>query len=1334
MKKKTKILFGGGSILLLLMLALPLSAENINSKEYPFLHFSSSNSGLSYNYINGHTIMQDSRGFVWIGTHNGLNRYDGNKFRVYYKEELGTESDMITSLCEDSEGNIWIGTQTDLIVYDPLMNVFTRFDKLSDKGTLIRNKVTRIKLDDKGVVWMAVNKQGLFSYDPSDGAFRNHFVQDGIQSIPTDIVTFAFDEDHRLYLSLYFSGLYAADESISEISPVTMSTGVGKKLWENDNIIEIIRSDYNTFYIASRDKGVCEYNPSENTVRPLFLDKGNGTWITSLIMDDNHKLWATTSTGVMSYNLNNAEIMDITRRGIDGFDLSRGRPNSICIDSMGGIWVGTYNNGVNYSRAFAGNFSQYYRTEKGRAIYGCAGFAEDDFGNVWIATMDSGLLQYNPKTDIVKEYVNHSIPNTLLGIHHDNGRLWLGSQKGVYSIDIRTGATKSYRRGLNVGLNDNYSYVIYSTSSGELLIGTTLGLLRYDAGKDAFISVDAFKGLYVLDMTEDRNGELWVATSSSGLFRYSLASDRVIRNYSNHDAGKSLPCNIILSVIEDSKGRIWASSFESGLLRYEPQNDSFRIYEYSVQEMGISSIFNSRIVEDDEGYLWLPSNKGFIRFSPETSSMRNYTVKDGLLNNEINEKSGICLSDGSIMFGSIDGFVRFNPQTFINSDTVPDVVITDFYVNGSIVTAGSASSPLETGIDRTERIVLKSNQNSFGFDLAVPDAASPAHNSLYCKLEGYDRQWQRPLLNSSVSYSNIPAGKYSFIVRSIGDKGMANDTHHPIEIVVRPVFYKSALAYILYILLLSGTLFGIIYYFYRRYINRTRSQQREYKKAKEMELFNEKLTFFSHIVHEIKTPLTLIHTPLRNIMSSGNWSDEINDDLKIISDNTDYLKGLVNELLDFVRIERRGYVLDCENMDIVEKLRNHVFNFTDIAKNKNIRISFSCEEEHIHIWADNRSMDKILGNLLLNAVKYSESVIEVEVHSSDGNAVVTVANDGYPIPMELRTEIFKPFVQYHSEERNVSSGVGIGLSLARNLALMQAGSLELSDESECTRFVLTIPLSDALAMEEKREAAEENVGHADDSRCSLLIVDDNLDLQNYLGRKLGQDYSVIMVSSGNAALDVLKKQYVDIVLSDLSMPGMNGLDLCRTIRADVEISHLPIVILSARSSVESKILAMEAGATIYIEKPFDLDYLRACLRSIADKRILMHNVHLNGVVINDISIYELPKKDEQMLLRLDRFIESNITSDLSPNVLAEELAMSESTLTRKLRSMLNTSPANYVQVKRLNMAARYLEKGNYRINEVCYSVGFNSPSYFTKCFKNFYGCLPKEYQERHYKQ
>ena len=571
--------------LLALFAAVP-QAGAVNPGSRYFTHLKTTDSGLSYNCV--HAIIQDSRGFIWLGTSDGLNRYDGMRFRTFHKNELGGNSGFIVSLCEDDRGNIWIGTDSGVVLYDAATDRFRALDTPSDRGTVIHNKVTTIKKDRQGMIWMAVNNQGLFSCDPESGTLKNYFVEAGRQTLPANITSFCFDVNNECWLSLYFSNLYHADKTLTEATPVEF--GDRGQLFRNDNIIEIIESPYNTLYVASVDKGVCEIAPRSNKIRTLIPNAENRYVPESLFSGRDGELWAATTKGTYVYRPGSGETLHLTADRQDKFSLSDSHTLSVLVDDSDGIWIGTNAGGVNYSGAFHQNFDKYYIVG-GEPLANCLvrGFADDGEGRLWITTEKSGLMTYSLKTKELRKYRNKQLPETLFGIDCDDGKLWLGSFQGLYRLDLKTGAVKVYsRRDESSSLHDNKIFSNYKTTEGDLLVGTTLGMLRYDRAGDTFSSIPVFEGMFVTDITEDISGDLWVATYANGLIRYDPAAGTIVRSYT-YAAGnpRSLPSNKVLSVFRDSIGRIWATTFSAGFCLYDEQNDDFVVYDQALLGGGI---------------------------------------------------------------------------------------------------------------------------------------------------------------------------------------------------------------------------------------------------------------------------------------------------------------------------------------------------------------------------------------------------------------------------------------------------------------------------------------------------------------------------------------------------------------------------------------------------------------------------------------------------------------------------------------------------------------------------------------------------------------------------
>ena len=1303
-----------------------ISAAADDSSWY-FTHFTSANSGLSFN--NANAITQDSNGFIWISTEDGLNRFDGTGFVTYYRERLGVSTDFITALCPDSEGNVWIGTDAGATFYSYRDDAFIPLDNVSDQGTSIDTKVTQISIDGSGTVWLSANGHGLFSYDRTTGTLKNYFSENGRSTLPANIRSFLIDSGGEFWFSLYFADLWHSDSSLKHIEKVHLDG------WKsNDDIMSMAQSPVdNTVYLAAWQNGLCQADLRKGTIRTL-IGNNAGFRPTDLRIDNEKGVWLATTGGLYRYDTVSGIVRRFSHDIGNKFSLADDSVKAVFIDRSNGLWAATLSSGINWSAEFQRNFSRYYEAD-GESLAGCyvIDMAVDDDGRLWAATEKKGLLRMGDDGRLHR-YVSDSLPQSVFSICCDDSFLWLGSWAGMFRLDIRTGRVSKYDRGLAVGLKDNKIHKIFKTSSDEILAGTTLGMMRYDKAGDRFLPLPVFSGMYVTDIAEALDGTLWVASYADGISNYSLREDRILKHYDYREEGnRHLPADKIMSVFIDRDGTLWAGAYGGGILRYDRESDSFVTFDES-------ELKNNRIafsmVRDEDGRMWVATSKGLTSFSIPFGDVRYYTVNDGLLDEIIDGHTAVRTPDGNVWFSSHNGIVSFNPRLFHTDGKVPPVMLTGLYIDGKRTEPGKGS-PIGVNVNEVRKMTLSHRQNTFGFSMSLLGFSSPAANALYYTLDGYEKVWHHLEGGSTFIYQNVPAGKYWLRVKGIDGNGIWNDTHPPLEITVKAVFYKTAAAYLIYAILAVLLVALLTRYSSRAAVRRERERAEKAKRVREEELFHEKMDFFSNIIHEIKTPLTLIKTPLQNIIATGGLSGEVEEDLGVISNSTDYLDKLVKELLEFVRIEEHGWVMTYSSVDIIEKISFLYFNFKDSARDRNLNMTFVHPDAPVMINADEAALLKILNNLLSNAMKYAETFLSVEVSDAgDGYVTVTFRNDGPRIPDERRDEIFKPFIQFSGERSPYSQSFGIGLPLARTLAEMHGGTLTLED-GEYTDFVLRLPKGDAQV-----EACDEDVdavpsrADADDaahdsSRLSILVVEDNAELAAYMVRKLSAEYNAVSVPSAEQALEILAGGNVDVILSDIALQGMSGIELCGKVSSNISYSHIPVIILSALSSSGVKVKCMEAGACLYIEKPFSLEYLIESIRVIAKKRESLRNAHFSRNFVSDVGEYAITNSDAVFLERIDKAVADNISdTEFGPDELAEAALVSRSTLVRKMKSLLNTTPNDYIKIHRLNVAASMLKNGATRINDVCYAVGFNTPSYFAKCFKKQFGVLPADFMKK----
>ena len=1285
--------------------------------------------GLSQNTVNA--ILQDKQGFMWFGTKDGLNRFDGLSFRIFKKENSALGNNFITALHEDKEGNIWVGTDAGVYVYNPLLEDFTVFDRVSDTGDMISRAVTRIESDEDSDIWISVDYQGLFHFDRVQDRLINCLHRDKRKNQLANVTRFWFEEK-LCWVSLYDDNLYYTKDNFKTLFPFQDSEG--KEPFKDDIINTWIMGPHNCWYIGSSN-GLTEINLTTGRVRRLL-----NYYVRDLGFKSDKELWVGTESGLYIYDLEKGEIAHLTvSNGNDSYALADNAIYSICRDNEGGMWIGSYFGGVNYYPRQWTYFEKFYPRDDiknfGRRV---REFCESNDGTVWIGTEDKGLFHFYPESGKIEKFSHPSIYQNVHGLCLDGDDLWVGTFSGGLSrIDLLTKQVRHYQKGISPNsLDANNVFSICKTTSGDLWIGTTSGLLRYNRDTDDFTRMPELANMFVYKILEDFNGNLWLATYSNGVFRYDV-NKKEWKNFIFHkNDSTSLPYDKVISICEDSRKRLWFMTQGAGFCRFNPENESFTRFDMS---KGFPSNIIYRMVEDNRGNLWLTTNNGLVCFNPETDDKRVYTTANGLLSNQFNYQSGYKDKMGRIYLGSINGFITFDPSTFVENTFVPPVVITDFFLFNKRMQIGSKDSPLKESIVFSDEVELESDQNSFSLHAAALGYQAPEMNQLVYKMEGFDKEWYSTTKSSTASYTNLKPGDYTFCVKTANAKGEWSNDIKSIHIHIAPPFWKSPWAYLLYFIL-SAAGIGYIFYRFRKQITDKQQRQLEILEAeKEKEIYHAKIDFFTNIAHEIRTPLTLIKGPLENILHKENIDrNTIRENLDVMERNTLRLLDLTNQLLDFRKTETKGFRLNFMDCNISQLIRDTYIRFNPAAQQNGLKFQTDLPEQDFNAPVDKEALTKILSNLFNNAVKYATSSIHVSLippcgMKEPGYFSIMVSNDGHPIPHDMQEKIFQPFVQIKQTSGGQrTAGTGIGLPLARSLAELHKGKLYLKDSEEIC-FCVELPVDQEKAIQLQKDSTISQTGNMQtvirqhSTNICILVVEDDPEMQNFICAQLETVYCVIRASNGKEALQVLSEKTISLIVSDVMMPEMDGFELCHTLKTDIEHSHIPIILLTAKVTMQSKIEGIELGADDYIEKPFSTEYLLARIANLLSNQDKLRHAFTSSPFVNAKTI-ALSKADENFLDKLIEVIQKNISEpDFNVDILAEKMNMSRSSLHRKIKGIAQITPNEFIQLERLKMAAQLIQSGEYRINEVCYIVGFNSSSYFAKCFQKQFGVLPKDF-------
>lgn len=843
------------------------------------------------------------------------------------------------------------------------------------------------------------------------------------------------------------------------------------------------------------------------------------------------------------------------------------------------------------------------------------------------------------------------------------------------------------------------------------------------------------KDLWVFDIMQEGNGDIWFATMGNGVVRYDSKSGKYVK-YS-HEVGndKSLSSTSVSSIMQDSKGNIWFSTDRGGVCRYNRKTDDFT--RYSIEE-GLPDNVAYKILEDRHGNMWFGTNRGLVMMNPDDGNIRTFTMKDGLCENQFNYKSAVAGSDGRFYFGTINGLLSFDPEIKGTKKPVGEIYLTGLSIFNEEMKVDSPDSPLKKSILETDEIVLPYDRTNLSVDFALLSYSTAFANQYYYMLEPVDKKWVSVGTEGNVQYANLNPGTYTLHIRATSEgteKGYVTKT---LKIKVLPPWWRSVWAICLYIIVFVCAVI-VWFLWYREHKNKQlKGKQKLFEIEKEKELYLNKVNFFTEIAHEIRTPLTLINGPLEIIEEMHISNDKLTKNLKVISQNTKRLLNLASQLLDFQKIGANKLKPNYEVTDVSSLLKETVDRFEPTFTHQGKVLEQVDVEDGISAKIDKEAITKILSNLLNNARKYGEHIVTVSLKRTNDSFVVTVFSDGERIPKEKAEQIFDPFYQYN-ERKEKAQGVGIGLSLSRSLAEIHDGSLYLDlQRTDGNSFVLSIPLNMEAETAETVAAVNTDLAINDTGNFveenakgkTILIVEDEKSILSFMADRLSEFFVVETAGNGKEALEILQRQPIDLVISDVMMPDMNGFELCKAIKGNIELSHIPVVFLTAKNDTESKIQGLKVGAEAYIEKPFSFEFLRQQVMSLLGNRQNEREAFSKRPFF-PVKNMQMSKEDEVFMKKVLDVINSNL-DDETFNVerMAEELCMSRSSLLRKIKTLFNMAPLDFIRLIRLKKAAELIQEGKYRVGEICYMVGFSSHSYFSKLFSKQFGMTPKDFEKK----
>lgn len=1338
------------------------------------------NEGLSQNTV--YCTLQDNKGFIWIGTEDGLNRYNGYDFIIYkHNSHANTLSNsQVTCLFEDQSKTLWVGTTDGVNIYNRNSDSFKRLFTLSKKSSESNDFITTILQDKAKNIWVATY-DGLKLYDSVKKTFTSFLISNPSHSKLTNKIQTMTLANHVLWIGTG-NDLKLFDINAHTFMPLPPVLNSNEELKHSG--IRCIRQDkYGNYWIGTENAGLFHYNVQNNTCTNYRHQANNpNSLLTSIVRDvlinDNNEIWIGTREGLSI--LKSGVINNYTYDKYNPEALTHNSIRHFMKDRAGNIWVGTFAGGLNVFYAESKNFvniSEQIGLKPGLSQRVVSAIIKNTDGSLWVGTEGGGLNFADLKNNIFRYYPltdaqNLNGSNIIKSLSKDRlGNLWVGTYNGLYYFDVskRRFLPFKYFRNDSTTIATNQFYALDATGI-NLCIGTNgagLQFLNKTGQVTTYLhsqnNAHSISSNNISALLYDK-GNYWVGTQR-GLNYFDSSSKSFTRLKHNDDDPYSISSNAVISLFADTRHRLWVGTEGGGINYYDSAKHRF----YSIGEAdGLGNGVVHAINEDLEGNLWVSTNKGlskivFRQFSVPFANhikVTNYTIADGLPSNQFSNGSTNPNPGHQLIFGSITGITFFDPTHIITNTYKPPVVITDFLIRNKPVLPGEPDSPLQSQINETNAITLTHDQGFISFKFAALNFINPDNNSYAYKLDGFkgDNGWHYVNNQRMATYTNLDAGTYFFKVKASNNDGVWNDQIKTIKLIVLPPWWKTWWAYLIYIVII-GLLLYLFYWYAIKTAKLTNELEFEYlSHQKDQELAQRKLTFFTNISHEIKTPLTLILAPLEKLIKLNESNNKVQNQLMLMQRNGERLIRLINQLLDFRKFEAGNMKLHAAEGNVVRFINEIVISFEGYAQSKNIALSFKSQSDDIKVYFDRDKLEKVLYNLISNALKFTPSngKVMVNVQSDTANLLINVKDNGVGIPPENMDKIFDCFNHFSDPKQSVS-GTGIGLSFSQGLVELHGGSISVASnmstgtERGQTCFTVKLPLGTAHLHPDQIVPDfkdSENIDQYLDNRKLkaglikaditqtpttdaekpvMLIVEDNADVLSFVAENFGNNYLVHTAADGVEGLKLATELMPDIVISDVMMPNMNGITLCSKIKTDARTSHIPVILLTARTPLIFKLEGLETGADDYITKPFSIDVLETRVRNLIESRKKLRDRYRKEISLQPQNV-AITSPDEKFLSKVMAFIELNMSeTTLSVEELGKEVGMSRVTLYRKIKALTNQTAIEFIRGVRIKRAAQLLEQNKFNVSEVAYMVGFVDVDYFRKCFKEQYGYTPKEY-------
>jgi signal transduction histidine kinase/ligand-binding sensor domain-containing protein/DNA-binding response OmpR family regulator len=1370
------------TIIVVCLAGLSLFAQ---TNQYQFSRLDISQ-GLSHSQIN--TILRDSKGFMWFGTMSGLNRYDGyvfNIFRHNLHDSTTLGDDFIVRLFEGPGNMLWANTRSGLNIFNP----FT--EKVDRNGTAWLGKyalpaaaVNNIMQDSKGHYWFIMNQAGLYKFDTVTGKTTRVVIAGGNGAGGVWPAAIAEDKRGDIWVLLNDGTLKKIDSRTGAVLEEMGALADARKRELLNYSMYIDSDDELWIYVGSDTRGMYHYQTATKWLNRISKESGeyrlNNNLITGVVEDNKGDIWVCTDHGgVNVLNKKTHSSHYLMSNDDDLKSLSQNSTTTVYKDEAGIIWIGTYKKGISYYRERTVSFPLFtHQPSDAQSLpYNDVNrFVEDPWGNLWIGTNGGGLIYYDRSRKTYRQFLHDANdPNSISGnvivslfVDHAQ-RLWVGSYFG--GLDCMEGKKFIHYRHSDQpnSLSDNSVWEIYEDSKRNLWVGTlngginlldrqSGGFSHYRLAVPGTLSAD-----YISDLVEDKEGRLWIGTANGvDVLQHREHQPDSFQQYLNIPGNPaSLSNNNVISLLQDKQGRIWVGT-RDGLNVFDAQKKTFQVFR---AEDGLPDNTILTILEDEQGALWVSTPNGISQMRPQYDQhlgklilqCHNYNELDGLQGRAFNENAALKTRKGELLFGGSNGFNLFHPAAIVPDSQLAPLVFTDLRIFNKSVGIGEKVNGrilLSQSIIRTNTITLKYDENVLSLEFAALNYSSAEKNKYAYKLEGFNDDWtMTDGRMRMVTYTNLDPGDYTFRVKAATSNDIWNKEELSLHIRVLPPFWKTPLAYILYVLLLAAILWISRQLIVQRARIRFQLEQQRKEAQRMHELDMMKIRFFTNVSHEFRTPLSLILTPMDKIIEQSEDAGQ-KKQFQLIHRNARRLLNLVNQLLDFRKMEVQELRLNAATGDIIKFIKEISWSFTDMADKKNIRFSFYTSIDSLVAGFDADKLERILFNLISNAFKFtpeqgSVTVVLDREEKEPGKPLLSiqVKDTGIGIPEDKQEKIFERFFQHDIPGSMVNQGSGIGLSITKEFVKLHGGTISVESEPEkgsCFTVWLPIQMAAAPVPEPMPESAEINTSSAEQAaevmsseamvfdendmhKKMLLLVEDNEDFRFYLKDNLRQYFTILEAADGKEGWQKALAHHPDLVVSDISMPEMDGIGLCRKIKKDQRTSHIPVILLTALAGEEQQLKGLEGGANDYLTKPFNFEILLSRIRNLLSQQAVARKTFEKRIDVKPADI-SVASPDEQFLYQVMEIIEKNISNpDFSVEELSRAAYMSRVALYKKLLALTGKTPIEFIRSVRLKRAAQLLEKSQMTVAEIAYEVGFNNPKYFSKYFKMEYHVLPSQW-------